>query len=386
VGIRVCVRNELFRFARRNLTNALQESQGEEFRQLILMLKLMETNLASKFDNFATCSCKAPPQGDSQIMKMLESMVQGQQDLFGGQQDLQKQFMEQFMTLASRLDNSQSEVRGVCDRLNRVAERLSITTDLQRALSTAGSPESETRGVAQKLSSTARLAVSRHATVPLRQGSRENEIKMMINETGLHNTALEAKKTALLDRLKLRRSHGRVILSTIDDESRRGRTASAHEERGHHWHEGEDFQSSEDGHDQHLNDLHSGNDQDLERPAEEVAVNGFERAIDRVIKNSMSPSRHRSRQDKRHVVQDEQYLPKEQEHLSLQALHKPIGGHAVHQLRLHRAQSYSRLSPLGGFDLGISGAGDGIARSAEDLQSSTPIVLESNPPLPLVQE
>ena len=384
--ILVGVRNELFRFARRNLTNALQESQGEEFRQLILMLKLMETNLASKFDNSATCSCKAPPQGDSQILKMLESMVQGQQDLFGGQQDLQKQFME----LASRLEISQSEARGVCELLSRVAERLSITTDSQRAVSTAGSPESETCGVAQNLISTAQLAVLRRATVPLRQGSREpseaNDIKIIVNETGLQNTALEAKKMALLDRLKLRRSHGRAILSTIDDEGRRGRTASAHEERGHHWHEGEDLQSSEDGHDQHLIDLQSGNDQDMERPADNVAVSGFKRAIDRVMKTSMSHSRHMSRQGKRNVVQDEQYLPKEQEHLNLQALYKPIGGHAVHQLRLHRAQSYSRLSPLGGFDLGISGAGDGIARSAEDLQSSTPIVLESNPPLHLVQE
>jgi hypothetical protein len=79
----------------------------------------------------------------------------------------------------------------------------------------------------------------------------------------------------------------------------------------------------------------SGNDQDLVRPADDMG-DGFER------KNS----RHRSRQDKSNHVQDEQYLPKEQEHLSLLAPQdRPVGGHAVQQLQLHRAQSKSRLSP-----------------------------------------
>jgi len=72
------MRNELFRFARRNLANALQESEGEEFRQLVLMLKLMETNLTSKLDKTATCSCKAAPEGDLRTMQMLESVVKGQ--------------------------------------------------------------------------------------------------------------------------------------------------------------------------------------------------------------------------------------------------------------------------------------------------------------------
>lgn len=42
---------ELSRYARRGLTNVLNESNNDEFKQLVLMLKLIETNLVGKFED-----------------------------------------------------------------------------------------------------------------------------------------------------------------------------------------------------------------------------------------------------------------------------------------------------------------------------------------------
>ena len=45
---RVMMQNELFRYARRGLSNVLTESRNDEFKQSVLMLKMIETNLVSK--------------------------------------------------------------------------------------------------------------------------------------------------------------------------------------------------------------------------------------------------------------------------------------------------------------------------------------------------
>ena len=42
------MQNELFRYARRGLGNALRESNNEEFQQTVLMLKMIESNIVSK--------------------------------------------------------------------------------------------------------------------------------------------------------------------------------------------------------------------------------------------------------------------------------------------------------------------------------------------------
>jgi len=54
---RVMMQNELFRYARRGLGNVLSESQNNEFKQSVLMLKMVETNLVSRIlhrSNLAT--------------------------------------------------------------------------------------------------------------------------------------------------------------------------------------------------------------------------------------------------------------------------------------------------------------------------------------------
>jgi hypothetical protein len=406
---RSMMQNELFRFARRNLTNALQESEGEEFRQLVLMLKLMETNLTSKLDKTATCSCKAAPEGDLRTMQMLESVVKGQRDL-------QKQFLElasslglrelghelslrpylspspdRFLELASRLDNAQSggtndqaqivnrfgyrETRGVDDRLcstspravsrtaapdtepSRQKEVVCLThgalevhqkhqkmllkpfeNEIDMGMShmtvEGSSQEGSCEDVAVDSSETTFIPMLRRpdqskyvedgppplphlSSWPIaapnsedqqylpkdRELSEANEIQMIISETGI----LEAKKSALPERLKLRRDNN---ASKLDRSQRRPpstdfpRTCPAEMTRT--W------------------------------PADDMAGDSFER----------NNSRHRSRQDKSNHVQGPPYLPKEQEHWSLLApQNTSIGGHAVQQLQLHRAQSKSRQSP-----------------------------------------
>lgn len=44
------MQGELFRYARRGLTNTLKESSNDEFKQMALMLKLVELKLLSKID------------------------------------------------------------------------------------------------------------------------------------------------------------------------------------------------------------------------------------------------------------------------------------------------------------------------------------------------
>jgi type II secretory pathway component PulJ len=397
------MQNELFRFARRNLANALRESEGEEFRQLVLMLKLMETNLASKLEKTATCSCKAAPEGDLRTMRLLESVVQGQQDL-------QKQFLE----LASRLNNSQSvgtnhqaqivnafeyrETRGVADRLCSTPPRaVSQTAAPETAPSRQKEVVSLTRGALEAHQNNQKMIlepfeneidmVMSHVTVdfvrpeediavdssettcipmlrsrvrqdqskhvkdalphpphlsnwPLaapkvedeqylpkdRELSEANDIQIIINETGL----LEAKKSSLLERLKLRREHQSLKrFSAFDDLDNNASQLDRSQRRT----PPTDFPRTCPA---EMTKTWSGNDQDLVRPADDME-DGFERKT----------SRHRSRQDKSNPVQHEQYLPREQENLSLLAPQdRPIGGHAVQQLQLHRAQSNkSRLSP-----------------------------------------
>lgn len=42
---RTCVQGELWRFSRRQLTNMVRESESNEFKSTVLMLKMMETRL-----------------------------------------------------------------------------------------------------------------------------------------------------------------------------------------------------------------------------------------------------------------------------------------------------------------------------------------------------
>jgi len=371
------MRNELFRFARRNLANALQESEGEEFRQLVLMLKLMETNLSSKIAMTATCSCKAVPEGDLRTMQMLESVVKGQEDL-------QKQFLE----LRSRLDNSQSggtndqaqivnkfgyrETRSVDDRLCSSARRSGgIVLAEKRAAESGGIVLAEERAASTTTGSAAPRAVSRTAapdTAMLRSRVRPDqskhvedgppplphlsswqiaapktedqqylpkdrelseEIQTIICETG-ETGLLEVKKSALLERLKLRREHQSLKrLSAFDDLDNNASPLDRLQRRLPPTDIPRNCPAE-------MTRTWSDKDKDLLRPADDMAGDSFERLN----------SRHRSRQDKSNHVQGPPYLPKEQEHLSLLAPQgRPIGGHAVQQLQLHRAKSKSRQSP-----------------------------------------
>ena len=47
------MQGELFRYARRGLTNALNESSNNEFKQLVLMIKMTEAGLISKLESKA---------------------------------------------------------------------------------------------------------------------------------------------------------------------------------------------------------------------------------------------------------------------------------------------------------------------------------------------